>query len=41
MTESLRESGPVVQALLATIGTYLLTAIGTLQVLFLRSIPRS
>jgi zinc transporter ZupT len=29
MLESVRESGPVVQALLATIGTYLLTVIGT------------
>jgi ZIP family zinc transporter len=33
-------SGPVVQALIATIGTYLLTAIGTLPVLFVRSAPR-
>jgi ZIP family zinc transporter len=40
MLESLRESGPVVQALLATIGTYLLTAIGTVPVLFFRSVPR-
>lgn len=32
--------GPVPQALLATIGTYLLTAIGTLPVLFFRSAPR-
>lgn len=40
MLESLRESGPVVQALLATIGTYLLTAIGTVPVLFFRSAPR-
>jgi ZIP family zinc transporter len=40
MMESLRESGPVVQALLATIGTYLLTAIGTIPVLFFRSVPR-
>jgi ZIP family zinc transporter len=31
---------PVAQALLATIGTYLLTAIGTLPVLFFRSAPR-
>ncbi|HEY5617821.1 MAG TPA: ZIP family metal transporter [Vicinamibacterales bacterium] len=40
MLESFRESGPVVQALLATIGTYLLTAIGTLPVLVFRSVPR-
>jgi ZIP family zinc transporter len=33
-------SGPLVQALIATIGTYLLTAIGTLPVLFVRSAPR-
>jgi ZIP family zinc transporter len=32
--------GPVSQALLATIGTYLLTAIGTLPVLLFRSAPR-
>ena len=32
--------GPVTQAFLATIGTYLLTAIGTLPVLFFRSVPR-
>ncbi|HLG57524.1 MAG TPA: ZIP family metal transporter [Vicinamibacterales bacterium] len=40
MPESIRESGPVVQALLATIGTYLLTVIGTVPVLFFRSVPR-
>jgi ZIP family zinc transporter len=40
MFESFRGSGPIVQALLATIGTYLLTAIGTLPVLFVRSAPR-
>jgi ZIP family zinc transporter len=33
-------SGPIAQAFLATIGTYLLTAIGTLPVLFVRSAPR-
>jgi ZIP family zinc transporter len=32
--------GPVGQALLATLGTYLLTAIGTLPVLLFRSAPR-
>jgi ZIP family zinc transporter len=32
--------GPITQALLATMGTYLLTAIGTLPVLFFRSAPR-
>ncbi|RPI53297.1 MAG: ZIP family metal transporter [Acidobacteria bacterium] len=40
MLESFRESGPIVQAFIATIGTYLLTAIGTLPVLFFRSAPR-
>jgi ZIP family zinc transporter len=40
MFESVRDSGPVVQALLATIGTYLLTVIGTVPVLFFRSVPR-
>jgi ZIP family zinc transporter len=40
MLESLQTSGPIVQALVATIGTYLLTAIGTLPVLFVRSAPR-
>jgi ZIP family zinc transporter len=34
------ESGPIVQAFFATVGTYLLTAIGTLPVLFFRSAPR-
>jgi ZIP family zinc transporter len=38
--DSLKTSGPIAQALLATIGTYLLTAIGTLPVLFVRSAPR-
>jgi ZIP family zinc transporter len=36
----LTESGPIVQAFVATVGTYLLTAIGTLPVLFFRSAPR-
>jgi ZIP family zinc transporter len=40
LPQFLSESGPVVQALLATIGTYLLTAIGTVPVLFFRSVPR-
>jgi ZIP family zinc transporter len=40
MLESLATSGPIVQAFVATIGTYLLTAIGTLPVLFVRSAPR-
>lgn len=40
MPQSLFESGPIVLALLATIGTYLLTAIGTIPVLFFRSVPR-
>ena len=38
--EALRTSSPIIQALVATIGTYLLTAIGTLPVLFIRSAPR-
>jgi ZIP family zinc transporter len=36
----LAASGPILQALVATIGTYLLTAIGTLPVLFVGSAPR-
>lgn len=40
MLESFAAAGPILQALLATIGTYLLTAIGTLPVLFFRSAPR-
>jgi ZIP family zinc transporter len=36
----LREIGPVGQAFVATLGTYLLTAIGTLPVLFFRTAPR-
>jgi ZIP family zinc transporter len=40
MFESLRASGPISQAFVATIGTYLLTAIGTVPVLFIRSAPR-
>ena len=40
MLESFRAAGPIVQALIATIGTYLLTAIGTLPVFFFSSAPR-
>jgi len=40
MFESFRASDPILQALVATIGTYLLTAVGTLPVLFVRSAPR-
>lgn len=40
MLAFLDSSGPIVQAFVATIGTYLLTAIGTLPVLFFRSAPR-
>ena len=40
MLESLRTASPILQALVATMGTYLLTAIGTLPVLFMRSAPR-
>jgi ZIP family zinc transporter len=40
MLESFRMAGPIMQALVATLGTYLLTAIGTLPVLFFRSAPR-
>lgn len=40
MIESLRHEGPVVQALVATVGTYLLTVLGTLPVLFFRTAPR-
>ena len=40
MPQFLLDSGPVVQALLATVGTYLLTALGTVPVLFFRSVPR-
>ena len=35
-----RESGPIVQALLATMCTYLLTALGTVPVLVPQSVPR-
>jgi ZIP family zinc transporter len=40
IVEWLRQSDPVLQAFVATIGTYLLTAVGTLPVLFFRSAPR-
>jgi ZIP family zinc transporter len=32
--------GPVAQAFIATLGTYLLTVVGTLPVLFFRNVPR-
>ncbi len=37
---SLLPEGPVLQAFVATLGTWLLTALGTLPVLFFRSAPR-
>jgi ZIP family zinc transporter len=40
MLDVLRDLSPVWLALIATIGTYLLTVLGTLPVLFFRSIPR-
>jgi ZIP family zinc transporter len=40
MFESFRAASPIVQALIATIATYLLTAIGTLPVFFFGSAPR-
>jgi ZIP family zinc transporter len=40
MFESFGALGPIPQAFVATLGTYLLTAIGTLPVLFMRSAPR-
>jgi len=40
MVEGLQGLGPVALALAATVGTYALTALGTLPVLFFRSIPR-
>jgi ZIP family zinc transporter len=39
--EFLRQSDPILQALVATIGTYLLTALGTVPVLFFRTAPRT
>lgn len=38
--ESFYSAGPVTQAFVGTVGTYLLTAVGTLPVLFARSAPR-
>jgi ZIP family zinc transporter len=38
--DSLAAAGPVLQAFVATVGTYLLTVAGTLPVLFVRSAPR-
>jgi ZIP family zinc transporter len=40
MIDWLTSQGPVGQALIATVGTYLLTALGTVPVLFFRSAPR-
>jgi ZIP family zinc transporter len=40
MLEAFRAADPITQAFVATLGTYLLTAIGTLPVLFFRSAPR-
>jgi ZIP family zinc transporter len=40
MLESLRSANPVLQAFIATLATYLLTALGTLPVLFFRTAPR-
>lgn len=40
MRESLASSNVITQALIATTATYLLTAVGTLPVLFFRSAPR-
>jgi len=40
MLEWFADAGPVLQALIAATGTYLLTAVGTLPVLFFRSAPR-
>ncbi|RPH53815.1 MAG: ZIP family metal transporter [Acidobacteria bacterium] len=40
MLESLASSNAITQALIATTATYLLTAVGTLPVLFFRSAPR-
>ncbi len=40
LIDTFRDAGPIVQAFIATIGTYLLTAVGTLPVLFFRSAPR-
>jgi ZIP family zinc transporter len=40
MPQPLLDAGPIVLALLATLGTYLLTALGTVPVLFFRSVPR-
>ena len=40
MVELFAGSNPVVQALVATVGTYLLTVLGTLPVFFFRAAPR-
>ena len=41
LLEWARQDDPIVLAFVATLGTYLLTAIGTLPVLFFRSAPRA
>lgn len=41
MPEALVDASPVTAALIATLGTYLLTALGTLPVFLVRSAPRS
>lgn len=40
MIDFLRGIGPICQAFVATLGTYLLTAAGTVPVLFFRTAPR-
>lgn len=40
MLDLLRAADPVTQAFVATLGTYLLTALGTLPVLLFRTVPR-
>lgn len=40
MLDFLRAADPIVQAFIATVGTYLLTAVGTLPVLLIRQAPR-
>jgi ZIP family zinc transporter len=39
--DAFSRASPVVQAFIATVGTYLLTAVGTLPVLFFKSAPRA
>ena len=40
LTDAFRTADPVAQAFIATLGTYALTAAGTLPVFFFRSAPR-